>query len=76
MTNTPNDSSLKEKVFGCLLGVAIEDTLGAPIEHLLPDETARMRLKSPVSCKCTCRFRQTERGREQWLIGIPLRGCG
>ena len=39
MTNTPNDSSLRDKIRGCLLGVAIGDALGVPFEHLLPGET-------------------------------------
>lgn len=39
MTNTPNESSLRDKIRGCLLGVAIGDALGAPFEHLLPGET-------------------------------------
>ena len=39
MTNTSNDSSLRDQIRGCLLGVAIGDALGAPFEHLLPGET-------------------------------------
>lgn len=39
MTNIPNESSLRDKIRGCLLGVAIGDALGAPFEHLLPGET-------------------------------------
>ena len=39
MTNTPNESSLRDKIRGCLLGVAIGNALGAPFEHLLPGET-------------------------------------
>lgn len=39
MTKTPIDSSLRDKIRGCLLGVAIGDALGAPFEHLLPGET-------------------------------------
>ena len=39
MTNIPNESSLRDKIRGCLLGVAIGNALGAPFEHLLPGET-------------------------------------
>ena len=37
--STSTDSTLKDKIRGCLLGVAIGDALGAPFEHVLPGET-------------------------------------
>jgi ADP-ribosyl-[dinitrogen reductase] hydrolase len=42
MTKIPNESWLREKIRGCLLGVAIGNALGAPFEHLLPGETNQM----------------------------------
>ena len=33
------DSKLKDKIRGCLLGVAIGDALGAPFEHIPPGQT-------------------------------------
>lgn len=33
------NSTLKDKIRGCLLGVAIGDALGAPFEHVLPGQT-------------------------------------
>lgn len=34
-----NRSDLKDKIRGCLLGVAIGDALGAPFEHILPEQS-------------------------------------
>ena len=33
------NSILKDKIRGCLLGVAIGDALGAPFEHIPPGQT-------------------------------------
>jgi ADP-ribosylglycohydrolase len=46
MTNIPNDSSLRDKIRGCLLGVAIGNALGAPFDFLLPGETNQALEKS------------------------------
>ena len=35
---TENQRSLRDRVRGCLLGVAVGDALGAPFEHILPGQ--------------------------------------